>query len=141
MRLFTFFIMLLVSFGTNADAATPSQRRGGATAGSAQSASGTTSARAAVSTRSATNPSAPAVAARSATTGRTTVARGSAPAAQPAGVAARAATTQKVISTGTKVASATQNVVVSEECRQKYEGCMDSFCMLDNTTGGRCICS
>lgn len=141
MRLFTFFIMLLVSFGTNADAATPSQRRGGATAGSAQSASGTTSARAAVSTRSATNPSAPAVAARSATTGRTTVTRGPAPAVQPAGVAARAATTQKVINKGTKVTSATQNVVVSEECRQKYDGCMDSFCMLDNTAGGRCICS
>ncbi len=56
-------------------------------------------------------------------------------------VAARAATTQKVIGTGTKVASATKNVVVSEECQQKYDGCMDSFCMLDNDTGGRCLCS
>ncbi len=59
----------------------------------------------------------------------------------PKTVAARAGTTQKVISTGTKVATATQNVVVGEECAAKFNGCMDSFCMLDNENGGRCICS
>ncbi len=56
-------------------------------------------------------------------------------------VAARAGTTQKVISSGTKVATAAKNVVVDEGCQEKYDGCMDSFCMLDNETGGRCICS
>ncbi|MBQ0013300.1 MAG: hypothetical protein KBS86_01870 [Proteobacteria bacterium] len=56
-------------------------------------------------------------------------------------VGARVATTQKVINTGTKVASATENTAVSESCRTQYYGCMDSFCMLDNTSGGRCICS
>ena len=56
-------------------------------------------------------------------------------------VSARAATTQKVINTGTKIAGATENTVVSDECKTKYYGCMDSFCMLDNTNGGRCMCS
>ncbi|MBR4507004.1 MAG: hypothetical protein IKP24_00545 [Alphaproteobacteria bacterium] len=57
------------------------------------------------------------------------------------GVSARAATTQKAINSGTKIAGATTNTVVSEECKTKYYGCMDSFCMLDNTNGGRCLCS
>lgn len=57
------------------------------------------------------------------------------------GVSARAATTQKAINTGVKIAGATTNTVVSEECKTKYYGCMDSFCMLDNTNGGRCLCS
>ena len=56
-------------------------------------------------------------------------------------VSARAATTQKVISTGTKVATATKNITVDETCQQKYDGCMDSFCMIDNESGGRCTCS
>lgn len=56
-------------------------------------------------------------------------------------VVARAGAKQSVISTGTKVAAATQNVVVNSECRTKFEGCMDAFCMLDNETGGRCMCS
>ena len=57
-------------------------------------------------------------------------------------VAARAATsTQKVINSGTKIAAATQNTAVNEECQNKYFGCMDAFCMLDNTSGGRCLCS
>lgn len=56
-------------------------------------------------------------------------------------VAARAGTTQKVINKGTKVATAAKNIVVDEGCQEKYDGCMDSFCMLDNETGGRCICS
>ncbi len=56
-------------------------------------------------------------------------------------VKARAGTKQSVISSGTKVATAAQNTVVDEECWNKFSGCMDSFCMLDNATGGRCICS
>jgi hypothetical protein len=57
------------------------------------------------------------------------------------GVTARAATTQKAISNGTKISGANANVIVSEECKEKYYGCMDSFCMLDNANGGRCLCS
>lgn len=57
------------------------------------------------------------------------------------GVSARAATTQKAINSGTKIAGATTNTVVGEECKEKYYGCMDSFCMLDNANGGRCLCS
>ena len=99
----------------------------------------------ATSTRSAATP---AVSARSATTGRTTVNRGvtstasgtSLSAARSA-VVSRAGATQKVIGTGTKVATATENTVLTPECQQKYNGCMDSICMLDNTSGGRCICS
>ena len=76
---------------------------------------------------------------------RATAARSATPkqpvASAPKTVAARAGTTQKVISTGTKVATAVQNVVVGEECTAKFNGCMDSFCMLDNENGGRCICS
>ena len=57
-------------------------------------------------------------------------------------VAARSATpTQKVINSGTKISVATQNTAVNEECQNKYFGCMDAFCMLDNTSGGRCVCS
>lgn len=48
---------------------------------------------------------------------------------------------QSVISTGTKVTSAAQNTVVDEKCWNGFMGCMDSFCMLDNANGGRCICS
>ena len=48
---------------------------------------------------------------------------------------------QSVISTGTKVATATQNTAVDQVCWEKFSGCMDSFCMLDNANGGRCICS
>ena len=57
------------------------------------------------------------------------------------GVAARAGAKQKVINMGTKVAVATANTVVSQECQDAYFGCMDSFCMLENATGGRCKCS
>lgn len=110
-----------------------------ATTGGAESA---VSARSAVATRSATSQPAQNVSARSATTGRTTVSRSATTTSSTPSVTARAATTTKgVISTGTKVATATKNIAVSEECQLKYEGCMDSFCMLDNTTGGRCICS
>ena len=48
---------------------------------------------------------------------------------------------QSVIGTGTKVAAAAQNTVVDEKCWNGFMGCMDSFCMLDNANGGRCMCS
>lgn len=54
--------------------------------------------------------------------------------------AARAAK-QNVVAGGTKVASAAQNTLVDETCRQKFDGCMDSFCMMENASGGRCLCS
>lgn len=55
-------------------------------------------------------------------------------------VAARSAT-KKALSMGTKVATATENTVVSQECQNAYYGCMDAFCMLDNAAGGRCQCN
>ena len=48
---------------------------------------------------------------------------------------------QGVVSRGMKVKEATENTVVSSVCKQKFYGCMDSFCMLENTNGGRCVCS
>ena len=56
-------------------------------------------------------------------------------------VAARAGAKQKVISMGTKISTATANTLVSQECQDAYFGCMDSFCMLENVTGGRCKCN
>lgn len=111
-----------VSLGTADAAVTGTQRRGGGAA--------TTVTRA------------PATAARSATpAARTTAARAAAvPRVTPA-VSARAATTQGVIQTGTKVTTAAGNVMVSEACRNKYNGCMDSFCMVENSSGGRCLCN
>ena len=53
---------------------------------------------------------------------------------------ARAATKQKAVNMGTKITTATENTVVPEECRTAFDGCMDSFCMLANTSGGRCRC-
>ncbi len=101
-------------------------------------------ARSAVNARSASKPvsatvSSSGVATRGA--GRTTVSRGTNSGTTGQTVTARAASTQKVINSSTKVTSATKNVIVSEACRQKYDGCMDSFCMIDNDNGGRCACS
>ena len=56
-------------------------------------------------------------------------------------VVARAGTTISVIGGGVKVNSAEQNTAINQSCAEKYNGCMDSFCMIDNTSGGRCICS
>lgn len=61
--------------------------------------------------------------------------------ATTASVAARAGAKQKVINMGTKISVATANTVLSQECQDAYFGCMDSFCMLENVTGGRCKCS
>lgn len=79
-----------------------------------------------VTSRSATTQSTPSVARGRAATTPTTNAR---------------AAKQSVISTGTKVATATENTAVDQVCWAKFSGCMDSFCMLDNANGGRCICS
>ena len=56
-------------------------------------------------------------------------------------MAARAGATQKVIQTGSKIATAATNTAVPQECQDAFYGCMDSFCMLDNASGGRCQCS
>ena len=56
------------------------------------------------------------------------------------GVKARAATKQKAVNMGTKVAAATENTVLPQECQDAFYGCMDSFCMMANTSGGRCRC-
>lgn len=89
-----------------------------------------------ISARSATV--APTASTKTATTTKTTVQRGRS--ASTPTTAARAAK-QSVVSGGTKVASATQNTAVDQVCWEKFSGCMDSFCMLDNASGGRCICS
>ena len=156
MKGLAFFCMMLIGFALNADAAVPQQRRGGGTtspvASTTSTRTGTVSARSATTARGATSArsaATPAVSARAATTGRATVDRGTASTTSSgtssttarSAVVARAGATQKVIGTGTKVAAAAENVIVSAECRQKYMGCMDSFCMLDNASGGRCICS
>ncbi len=122
-----FFVLLLALFVTNVWAAPAPQTRGRAPVQ-------TTAPSATVAARSATRT--PATAARSAVP-RTTVARSG---AMPTAVSARSAQVS-VAQKGTTVAAATQNTVVSPECREKYFGCMDSFCMLDNENGGRCQCS
>lgn len=141
-RIFVFSAVLLGLF-TTADAAQAPNPRGTRTGAAGTTQTVTSTARSAVSARSAT----PAASTKTSTSGRTgaagrtTVSRGTSASGGTASVVARAGTTQKVISSGTKVASATKNVVVSEACQQKYDGCMDSFCMIDNDNGGRCICS
>lgn len=134
------FSMLFAGFFTVAEAA-PVQRRGRSTATATETVAGsnTVAARAATGARTAPRT---ATANTSATSNAVVRGRsGTTPATAKPVVAARAGTTQKVVSTGTKVAAAAKNVIVSEECQAKYEGCMDAFCMLDNKSGGRCICS
>ena len=137
-RLVAILLMLLVIPG--ADAATRGQsatvsRGNGASSSTATRA---TAARAATTARSAAVPQ---TSARAATSGRATVSRTSAATSSTPTVAARAATTQKVLNAGTSVQAANENTVIQNQCREKYYGCMDSFCMLDNENGGRCICS
>ncbi|MBP5485544.1 MAG: hypothetical protein J6Y07_02450 [Alphaproteobacteria bacterium] len=73
---------------------------------------------------------------RAAVSARTAGGRSATPPVNP-GRAAK----QNVIGSGTKVATAKQNTTVDPVCWEKFGGCMDSFCMLDNASGGRCICS
>lgn len=137
-RVFVFSAVLLGLFAT-ADAAQAPNPRGARSGASNGTTTTVSSARSAVSARSGVI--APtSTSGRTGATGRTTVSRGTGTSGG-ASVVARAGTKQKVIGAGTKVASATKNVVVSEACQQKYDGCMDSFCMVDNDNGGRCICS
>ncbi len=70
-----------------------------------------------------------------------TTQRGRAATVQPSTTTNARAAKQSVINTGTKVAAATGNTAVDQVCWGKFSGCMDSFCMLDNANGGRCICS
>ena len=137
-------LLLVIGIGADSMSATrPTARatRGSAggttTQGTPQTTSKTTTARAAVGVRGARS------ATPSNSTAPKTVNRGRAATVSSTNpvVAARAGTTQKVIGSGTKVAAAAKNVIVNEECQKKYEGCMDAFCMLDNDTGGRCLCS
>ncbi len=141
-RVFVFSAVLLGLFA-NADAAQAPNPRGTRTGTTGTTQTVTSTARSAVSARSATPAAATTSTSsgRTGATGRTTVSRGTSASSGTASVVARAGTTQKVIGSGTKVTSATKNVVVSEACQQKYDGCMDSFCMIDNDNGGRCICS
>ncbi len=141
-RVFVFSAVLLGLF-TTADAAQAPNPRGARTGATGTTQTVTSTARSAVTARSATPAAATTSTSsgRTGATGRTTVSRGTSASSGTASVVARAGTTQKVIGSGTKVTSATKNVVVSEACQQKYDGCMDSFCMIDNDNGGRCICS
>lgn len=133
MRKFFVSAFLIIGMLVDANAAQAPVARGGARVDTPV-VSSTSAARSAVATRGT-------VGARSAVQPKTVAAR-SATTPQNQKVAARAATTtQKVINSGTKIASATQNTAVNEECQNKYFGCMDAFCMLDNTSGGRCLCS
>ncbi len=171
MKALVLFSAFLMGFTGVADAAAPVQRRGAGASGAANnvsssdtgaapvaaraasrtrvSAPATGGGTSAVSARAAVRSNAPAgnnsgattstVSARSAS--RTNTANTNAGSAKAPTVSARAASTQKVIQSGVKINTATENVVVSTDCRQKYEGCMDSFCMIDNASGGRCMCS
>ena len=67
-------------------------------------------------------------------------ARNVAPAKTSGVVSARVATKQKAVNMGTKVSTATENTMIPQECQDSFYGCMDSFCMLDNVSGGRCRC-
>ena len=127
MRKLIISIMLIIGAVINANAAT--SRGGGAVVSVANNAAQQTARSAVRGTARSATPVARNTVARSATT------------SQPAVKARAAVTTQKVINSGTKVATAVKNTAVSEECQNKYYGCMDAFCMLDNTSGGRCVCS
>ena len=143
-RMFLTLVLSLCVANFGAFAANPrGNARGVAVANNAPSAtaSSTVSARAATRNTAATAPkanSAP-VSARAAVRNTPKVAA-TASAASPV-KAARAASTQKVINNGTKVATAASNTVIDQECQNAFYGCMDSFCMIDNASGGRCQCS
>ncbi|MDR2413191.1 MAG: hypothetical protein LBD50_03195, partial [Rickettsiales bacterium] len=145
MKKIIIFSTLMALFVLRADAASP-QGRGMRSAPSSSPASSQSSAPAASSARAAVRTTA----ARSAAPAAANSARAAMPrataarsGATPAGsvISARAGVTQKVIGSGTKISAAVGNVIVDENCKQKYYGCMDSFCMVENTSGGRCICS
>ena len=56
--------------------------------------------------------------------------------------AAVVARKQSVIQAGTNVRARTEVTgVYNQECHDAYYGCMDQFCIIDNTNGGSCACS
>ena len=138
-------ILIAVLFTQNSFAAPVARRsnaRTNATSATKTTTSSTTAARSAVSARSARSATPVATTTGGSRTmyARSAVRGGANVKAAPV-TSARAAATQKVISTGTKVSAATKNTVVNEICQEKYYGCMDAFCMIDNESGGRCACS
>ncbi len=125
-----------------ANAATPVQQRRSPGTSSADALIPSTSSANSARTRSiattSSASSAPTTSARAAV--RTTSARSATPSTGSV-VSARAGITQKVVNSGTAIAAATANTVVDPVCQQRFFGCMDSFCMLENDNGGRCQCS
>ena len=136
-------IICSVFAGFSADSAAPRGRvtRPGATGGTQTQKAAPVVNNAAGQVKAAPTTSARAAVNRGKTTVKSNTVKQAAGAAPQKQISARAATTQKVINSGTKISGATANTVVDEECRTKYYGCMDSFCMVDNTNGGRCQCS
>lgn len=139
--------LIIATLLSDATAATrPAARSGSRTTGTTTNTSSATGTKPVAARAARTTPATGGIAAATttATAGKTTVNRGRAgtlPSTNKPVVAARAATKQKVVNNGTKIASATKNVTVDEGCQEKYDGCMDSFCMLENNSGGRCVCS
>ncbi len=139
-KILLILVFLITGFG--ADGATRPSPRDKNTPQPALANTSARAARSATNARAARTPAATSPVQTKSTGTRTTTTIISAPSAARTNnaVVSRAAK-QSVISTGTKVASATQNTVVDEKCWNGFMGCMDSFCMLDNANGGRCICS
>ena len=132
MKNLLFLPILIASLYTDAFAATRPAARGTRGTTGATAAAPVTAARAATNSRTAPR--------ATTSTAQTTTAARAATTKAPT-VAARAGVMQKVVGTGTKVATAAKNIVVNEECQKKFDGCMDTFCMIDNASGGRCMCS
>ena len=56
--------------------------------------------------------------------------------------ATKKASKQSAIQTGTKVRTKVEvSGLYDQECYDAYYGCMDSFCISDNESGGSCTCS
>ena len=56
--------------------------------------------------------------------------------------AKKSASKQSAIQTGTKVRTKVEvSGLYDQECYDAYYGCMDSFCIADNESGGSCTCS
>ncbi len=131
--------MLIGTFAMGAFCDAPVVRRSRGNSGQTATRTNNT-ARSAVSARSAVRTPADS-AGGVVRSGRTTVARSATPTTSSMPTVVARAAKQNVIQSGTKVQTSTADKAVSSECRDKFFGCMDSFCMLENETGGRCICS
>ncbi|MDR0741233.1 MAG: hypothetical protein LBF28_00470 [Rickettsiales bacterium] len=61
----------------------------------------------------------------------------------PAAIVARSGISQpsNAIQSGTAITQRNVGGIVPNECSETYNGCMDQFCMIDNTGSGRCVCS